>query len=81
MRIGPGLSLRLRDLAGIDRVRAVDWSDHGGLLGGRIGNLASNFSFAADKGYTLVSLTKSEDTLTTTLIQRRRPEACAVRLA
>ena len=80
MRIGPELSLRLRDLAGIDRVRAVDRSDPGGLLGGRIGNLASNFSFAADKGYTLVSLTISEDTLTT-LIQRRRPEACAVRLA
>ena len=41
-----GFGRRLRDLAGVDRVRAVDWSDHSGLLRGRIGRGAVDFSFA-----------------------------------
>ena len=35
MRIGLGLCRGLRDLAGLNRMRAVDWSDHGGLLRNR----------------------------------------------
>lgn len=44
-----GLGGRLRDLAGVDRVRGVDWSDHGGLLRGRIGRMAADFSVGVRK--------------------------------
>lgn len=41
VRIGLGFGGWLRDLAGIDRVCGVDWSDHDGLLRGRIGMVST----------------------------------------
>jgi len=39
-RIGFGLRGCLRELGSVDRVRVVDWSDHVGLLRGRIDPIA-----------------------------------------
>jgi len=39
-RIGLGFGGRMRGLVDVDRVRVVDWGDHGGLLKGRIGGEA-----------------------------------------
>ena len=42
-RIGLGFRGRVRGLVDVDRVRTVDWSDHGGLLKDRIGRGRGNF--------------------------------------
>ena len=39
-RIGLGFRGRMRGLVDVHRMRGVDWSDHGGLLKGRIGSEA-----------------------------------------
>jgi hypothetical protein len=39
--IGLGLCGRMHGFVDVDRVRTVDWSDHGGLLRGRIGRKVS----------------------------------------
>ena len=44
-------------MACVDRVRAVDWSDHGGLLRGRIGRGIANFNFAAKSWLTVGKVT------------------------
>lgn len=54
MWIGLGFGERLSDLAGIDRVRIVDWSDHDGLLRGRS---AGGERALATRAVTLVSIT------------------------
>jgi len=54
MRIGPRLGWWLRDLTSVDRVRAVDWGDHSGLLrrgsAGKRWTLVSRIKIATNVG-------------------------------
>lgn len=51
-RIGLGFGGRMRGLVGVDRLRDMDWSDHGGLLKDRIGKVLGSFR-AEDRKMTI----------------------------